>query len=90
VGSPNVFKCPIHPEQRSSYAFNVRLSGNKVSEINPRTVLLFESNGGWNTAGGMEQMDLDRHRSFTVNVVFVDGSVQSVQKTELNMLRWDP
>lgn len=90
VGSPNVFKCPIHPEQRSSYAFNARLSGNKLSEINPRTVLVFESNGGWNSAGGMEQMDLDRHRSFTVNVVFVDGSAQAVQKTELDRLRWDP
>ncbi|HEX4644868.1 MAG TPA: DUF4190 domain-containing protein [Verrucomicrobiae bacterium] len=91
VGSPSVFKCPIHPEQRSSYALNAKLNGNKLSEVNSRTVLLFESNGGWNSAGGVEQMDVDRHgpRS-TVNVAFVDGSVRTVREGELDGLRWDP
>lgn len=89
VGTPIVFKCPIHPEQRSSYAFNAKLNGSKLSGVNPSTVLLFESNGDWNSSGGMEQMDVNRH-GHSVNVAFADGSVRTVRETELDSLRWDP
>jgi len=86
-GSP-VFHCPADkPDVRCSYAFNARLSGLKLDKVNPRTVVLFESNGGWNAVGGPEQMT-SRHGPVLL-VAFADGSVQQYRGDQ-HELRWDP
>lgn len=90
VGSPQVFQCPLAPGQQCAYAFNTKLAGKKTGEVNPETVMVFESDAGWNANGGSELM-LDPSRHGQVFVVgFADGSVRQITATELQNLRWDP
>jgi hypothetical protein len=88
-GSTVVFHCPAdnNPAAQCSYGFNARLSGLKLSKVNPATVVLFESNGGWNSAGGLEQLT-SRHGRVTL-VALADGSVQQY-RGDPRQLRWDP
>ena len=91
VGSEKVFKCPgANSNGRCDYAFNAKLNGMDESKVNPQTVEIFESDGGWNANGGPELMiGKPRHaRMFTV--AFADGSVQQVRESQLHTLRWDP
>ncbi len=90
VGNPKVFCCPSDPNRRSAYAFNAKLDGKKDNEIDPQTVLLFESEAGWNGAGGAEKLAPRRHSSGIVNVALADGAVMSVSRSRLGTLRWDP
>jgi type II secretory pathway pseudopilin PulG len=91
--SENIFKCPAaDSSRRCDYAFNSKLDGMDASKINPQTVMIFESDTGWNANGGRELMiTSDRHnRGRTFIVALADGSVQSVFQSQLNTLRWDP
>jgi prepilin-type processing-associated H-X9-DG protein len=92
VGNTRVFHCvgDSRGGMVYSYAFNQRLSGKTLSEINPGTVLLFESDGGPNNFGGMERLSQARHGQNQCNVLFADGSVRVVRDAELMSLRWDP
>ena len=90
VGSPKVFQCSTEPGQRCAYAFNVKLDGRKDNEIDPQTVMLFESDAGWNATGGPGMMKPHKHSSRTVNVVLADGAVMQIARSQLETLRWDP
>jgi hypothetical protein len=90
VGSAKVFECPSEPGRRCAYAFNVRLDGKKTDEINPQTVLLFESEAGWNGSGGSDVLKPHQHSSRTVNVALADGAVMQVALAQLATLRWEP
>jgi prepilin-type processing-associated H-X9-DG protein len=91
VGAEKVFKCPAAPAgSRCDYAFNAKLDGLAEGSVNPRTVMLFETEGGWNASGGPELMiGKARHARMFV-VAFADGSVQQLRESQLNTLRWDP
>lgn len=92
VGSaPDVFHCVGgDASQPSHYAFNSRLDGREISKVNPNTVMLFETTGGWNQSGGRELM-LTRSRHGNMYVVaFADGHVASVSAARLGTLRWEP
>jgi prepilin-type processing-associated H-X9-DG protein len=88
IASSKAFRCPAEPHQTCGYSFNSKLSDLKGGEANPRTVLFFESDGGWNSSGGPAEMH-SRHGNRTV-VCFVDGSVMQLAPGSLNTLRWDP
>jgi prepilin-type processing-associated H-X9-DG protein len=90
VGSPKVFQCPAEPGRRCAYAFNAKLDGKKEAEINPQTVLLFESDAGWNGTGGAGNLNPHKHSRRSVNVAFADGSVQQLPRSQLGTLRWEP
>ena len=90
TGSTSVFQCPAQPGRRCAYAFNAKLDGKKESEIDPQTVLLFESDAGWNGSGGPRELKPHQHSSRSVNVALADGSVQSIPRAQLSTLRWDP
>ena len=67
---------------------NIKLGGVKDRDQIPKdTVLLFESDAGWNAAGGPEIAVL-RHLRW--HVVLVDGSFQHVELKDFGQLRWDP
>jgi len=90
VGSPKVFQCPSKPGHRCAYAFNAKLDGKKENEINPNTVVLFESDLGWNGSGGAEKLAPRHNYMGVVNVAFADGSVMTVPRSRLGTLRWEP
>jgi prepilin-type processing-associated H-X9-DG protein len=90
VGSTNVFQCPATTNDSCGYAFNTNLSGMNRLKINPRTVLIFESDGGWNASGGPELMLSQSRHERTFTVVFVDGHAEFVTPTRLAQLRWNP
>ncbi len=91
VGLEKVFKCPaVDANERCDYAFNAKLDGLAESKVAPNTVMIFESNSGWNANGGSELMiNASRHARMFV-VAFADGSVQQVRESQLSTLRWDP
>jgi prepilin-type processing-associated H-X9-DG protein len=93
VGSENVFKCPgsNRGSSRCDYAFNARLEGLDASKVNPQTVVIFESDSGWNAHGGPELLCAPRHnRTKGLNVGFADGHIEMVAQARLRALRWDP
>jgi prepilin-type processing-associated H-X9-DG protein len=91
VGSEKVFKCvAANSGSACDYAFNARLDGLDEGKIAPDTVMIFESDGGWNANGGPELMiGKPRHAGVFV-VAFADGSVQQLRESQINTLRWDP
>lgn len=91
VGSTNTYRCPADlPDSRCSYAFNAQVAGTEMARVDPNTVVIFESEGGWNVAGGPELLlDKSRHRHVVV-VGFADGHVESVSESRLAKLRWNP
>jgi hypothetical protein len=91
VGSEKVFQCPAgDATERCHYAYNARLAGMEQKSINPSTVLLFETGGGWNVSGGPELMlHASRHGRLYI-VAFADGSVQQMTSSQLAGLRWNP
>jgi hypothetical protein len=91
AGSEKVFKCPAaNSSSRCDYAFNAKLDGMEESKINPQTVMIYESDSGWNANGASELMiGKPRHARMFV-VALADGSVQQVREAQLSTLRWDP
>jgi len=98
VGTDNAFKCPAVNTvtmdastvgKHCDYAFNAKLDGLDASTVNPKTVLLFEGDAGWNGHGGPELIPVPlRHHELVV--ALADGSVQMVKPADLATLRWDP
>jgi prepilin-type processing-associated H-X9-DG protein len=89
-GSPGTFQCVTEPSRRCTYALNAKLTGKKDNEINPLTVMLFESDLGWNGYAGAGALKPHKHSSRSVNVALADGSVKAVPHSQLKTLRWDP
>jgi len=90
VSSPQGFQCVTEPGRRCAYAYNAKLDGKKDSEVDPQTVLLFESDLGWNGSGGPEALKPHKHSTRWVNVAFADGSVEAVPRGTITLLRWEP
>jgi hypothetical protein len=91
AGTTKIFHCPADfSGSRCSYAFNAKLGGVDENKIAPNTVLIFESDGGWNANGGSELMIWKPRHARVFVVAFADGSVQQLRESQLNTLRWDP
>jgi len=96
-GNKNVFRCPAaNSTSRCDYAFNAKLDGIDAGSISrpSETVLIFESDAGWNASGGTELFPArSRYGGGTGQafiVAFADGHVEAVTSARLNSLRWDP
>jgi hypothetical protein len=90
VPGPDTFKCPQRRGERSGYAFNAKLAGKTLSSIPPDTVLIFESDGGWNSTGGPESLVSRPPHGKSYVFCFADGSVDRVDGDKLPQLRWEP
>ena len=55
----------------------------------PDVVLLFESAGGWNQAGGPELLTTKHHEGQGCNVLFVDGAIRFVKTEDIPRLKWE-
>jgi len=86
-----IFHRPATPKkQRCGYAMNRNLDGLKItSDVPLDTVLLFESDAGWNASGGPEIASA-HHYGPTLNVAFIDGSVDRIKIEDIGKLRWNP
>jgi prepilin-type processing-associated H-X9-DG protein len=90
--SPKNFVCKTSfaADGQSSYAFNKNLIGRKLSEINPNTVMIFETHPGWNQVGGPEILSIQNHEGKGCNILFADGHVEFVITDSIPKLRWEP
>ena len=87
------FVCPLGKAgQRCHYAFNAKLAGRELKDIQSpaQTVLIFETDGGWNVAGGRELLPSTPRHSGAHAIGFVDGHVEIVRPARLQQLRWEP
>jgi len=92
-GSPGVFLCPAgDASKRCHYAFNARLDGAEIKAIrNPaKTVLVFETDGGWNVSGSEELARKPWRHGRILVVGFADGHVEQVSGGRLQQLQWGP
>lgn len=87
-----IFQCPSGADQnqKSHYAFNAKLDGLDANKINPETVAIFETSGGWNVSGGPELMTSPSRHDRVFVVALADGSVQQIRESQIKTLRWDP
>ena len=83
-----VFISSVDPDG-SSYAFNKNLSGMKLDDLPAvaRTVVFFESDLGWNGAGGIDDA-IALEDGFLIG--FADGHVERVSGEDLDKLNWTP
>jgi len=81
-----------NPASECGYAFNAALGGMDASKVDSHTVMIFESDGGWNANGGPELMITRGHggRGRFTEVAFADGSVQSELLSQVSTLVWNP
>ncbi|MSU57139.1 MAG: DUF4190 domain-containing protein [Pedosphaera sp.] len=93
VGGTQAFQCPQGNDSFGShFAFNVNLNHVAVTNIpNPSaTVVLFETDGGWNVSGGREAMLTNSRHGKSFVVAFADGHVEMVLPSRLLQLKWEP
>lgn len=91
VPSMSVFTCPGAPANATSiFAINQSLVGKSLDQVAPETVLLFESDPGWNVAGGRESVAQHGTSPGVVYIFTVGGQVQMVPLAGLGSLRWSP
>jgi hypothetical protein len=77
VDDRSVFVCPTARNRTCSYAFNAAVSGLVWADIEKehRLAVLFESDGGWNAAGGPELLPkVPRHLHGGEHLLRADGS----------------
>jgi prepilin-type processing-associated H-X9-DG protein len=87
-----ILSCNPRSSQTCGYAMNAGVSGKDLSKLPPNTVLLFESDRGWNGSGGGE-LAVFRHAGANgrvMHVLFADGSVHPVAEKETGGLQWNP
>ena len=91
-GSRDVFQCPDLPGEECAYGLNENLAGHSMAHIRDYaiTVLLFETDGGWNVSGGREHMIQKPRHPSGYSILFVDGHVRTVPEDELDGLVWSP
>jgi len=85
LSSKAVLVCPAAPELDCGYALNAALSGLPYGAIeNSRhTVAIFESDAGWNAAGGPELLPDDPRHFGDDDYVFADGHVEWLPRRKL-------
>jgi len=96
----NVLICPATKKSMCGYAKTIDPNAkNQCSyAINPnakldcrfpaKTVLLFESNPGWNQSGGPELLTAQNHGGKSYIISFCDGHVEFVRAEDINNLQW--
>jgi prepilin-type processing-associated H-X9-DG protein len=85
-----VFECPGHQAGACAYALNLAVAGRKADDVDPATVLFFESDLGYNACAGQEAIIQKSRHSNVVNVGFADGSVQQINESQTFTLQWEP
>jgi hypothetical protein len=85
----SAFRCPTQSGGLCDYAFNEHLSGLDLNKVPKDTVLLFESDMGWNGRGDVKNIASSRHGMYFI-IGFADGAVERVPAWQLPQMRWLP
>lgn len=73
-----------------NYSINKNLEGIKLLDAHPLTVLLFESEAGWNKSGGVEDLTFENHLG-GCNILYVCGHTEFIYyRDDVKKLRWKP
>ena len=81
-----VLPWPVPKNKECYYAMNPDCEPNSPMD----TVLLFETEGGWNRFGGPEILSTQNHSGEGCNVLFNGGYVQFIGTRQLADLKWNP
>jgi prepilin-type processing-associated H-X9-DG protein len=83
---PEVFVCQAAPYLSCGYAFNASLVGLSSADIHDpvRTVVIFESDRGWNAAGGPELLPEEPRHNGGHNFGYLDGHAAWVPKEAIS------
>lgn len=89
-----VFLCPANSQlpSKSSYGLNENLLGIAVEKIAPDTVLLFETEEGWNKTGTANTILSNIHKSGRNHKTFIllfDGTIVLADNNEVMKLQWE-
>jgi len=84
------FICLKAVGERSGYAFNQALSKTVLADIRDDTVVLFESDLGWNGTGGISDLAIPPRHSGKSFVLFAAGYSKAVTPAEARKLIWQP
>jgi len=87
-----VFVCPSDrtPSVRCSFVFNRNLKSNSWFGAT-MAVVLFESAGAsWNASGGPEMFGKNSPHRDGCNVLFSNGHVQWIRRSEMKNFKWVP
>jgi len=90
LNSPNQLRCPDRSRAACGYAYNRSIAGRTTSSVAPETVMLFESDTGWNATIGPDDRFIPPPHGVMYSVAFADGSVREITAAELSTLRWEP
>ncbi len=93
VGTNRIFQCKAATgDSTSHFSYNKKLDGFDLEKIKDAatTVMIFESDGGWNSSGGSELLLQKPRHARTVVVGFADGHVEMVNESQLSDLNWEP
>ncbi|HMJ89206.1 MAG TPA: DUF4190 domain-containing protein [Candidatus Acidoferrum sp.] len=89
VTSTNHYQCPDDPKRGiCGFAYNEKLSG--VKNPDPNTVMIFESDLGWNGSGSISNVVATPRHNGQIAVGFANGQIRRVKPQALKSLRWDP
>jgi prepilin-type processing-associated H-X9-DG protein len=84
-----MFHCKGTKKGPCNYAINEKIV--QLKRNTPHfTVLLYETNPGWNQSGGPEILTTDNHKGKGCNILFVDMHIQFVRTEYLKDLKWEP
>ena len=77
----------IEPNAKHQCNYAINPNAKRDCRFPATTILLFESNPGWNQSGGPELLTTQNHDG-GCNVLFCDGHVEFVRAENINNLRW--
>jgi len=85
-----IFRCPELAGESCGFAFNSHGQNAPMHYFRhpTETVVLFESDGGWNRAGGIADVASSPRHSHGIVIVFVDSHVQVIKPDRLKTLVW--
>lgn len=83
---------PGEQHKTNRFGYNVAVAGKRLSEVYPKTVVIFElQQPGWNVSGGPEIVKQPRNkRTGGIVIGFADGHLEFVNSNSLSTLRWVP
>jgi len=92
VKSRDAFVCPNARDRNCGYGFNKALGSRKLQSVRDPagTVLIFESNLGWNGSGGRESPVPQPRHMQADNFAFADGHSRKCPRAGSGQLNWSP